>query len=419
MSKFLFLHQNFPGQFRHLAPALAARGHEVVGLGERPNVEAQRALAPGVRLNAYPTPKAIADPPRAVARVAAPLQRAHVVASALQQLQRRGFRPDLVYAHIGWGEAVFAKDVFPNSALLLYCEFFYAAKGADVAFDPEFGAGDPLAARMRARLLNAPLLLALEAADAGIAPTEWQRSRFPAHYQPRIRVIHEGIDVERARPDKQATFRIAGKDLVFRPGDAVVTYIARNLEPHRGFHIFMRALPMILERNPHAHVVIVGGDGNSYSLRLSPGQTYRQRALKELSDGVDLGRVHFIPQLPYQEYLALLQVSAAHVYLTYPFWLSWSLLEAMACGCLVIASRTPPVEEVMRDGENGLLVNFFSPQEIAGRVDEALRDGRAFGELRRTARDTVRARFDLRGNCVPAQVSLLEELAARPSQANT
>jgi glycosyltransferase involved in cell wall biosynthesis len=285
--------------------------------------------------------------------------------------------------------------VFPRARIVLYCEFFYRAHGADLGFDPEFPATSEK--RLRVRVMNAPLLMSLDAADAGVAPTRWQQRQFPPAFASRINVIHEGIDTTRVAPGGQRE-------------EELVTYVSRNLEPYRGFHSFMRAIPEIQRRRPKARIVIVGGDDVSYSPRLPAGDTYRARLLKELEGRIDLSRVQFRGRIPYDEYLALLRASSVHVYLTYPFVLSWSLLEAMACGCLVVASRTAPVEEAIRDGENGLLSDFFSPAAIAARVDEALGRSRELEPLRAAARETVVSRYDLARVCLPAQVRLAQSL---------
>jgi len=411
--KFLFVHQNFPGQYRHVAPRLAAAGHQVVGLGEEPNVRRQMplGLTPGVRLVGYrmpPADKSKAAGDLGSSHLEGALRRARTVARAAIELRKRGFVPDAVGVHIGWGEGIFLKDVFPEARHVVFCEYFYRPEGSDFGFDPEFPPR-PLG-RLRLRLMNAHLLLALEASDWGVAPTQWQAKQFPDGYRNRISVIHDGIDTGRVRPNAEAVFQLPG-GRSFGPGDRVVTYATRNFEPYRGFHVFMRAVPLILERCPDAHIVVVGNDEVSYSPRLAPGQTYRQRAMKELGDRIDPRRVHFCPGLPYDQYLALLQRSSAHIYLTYPFVLSWSLLEAMSAGCVVIASRTAPVEEVIRDRDNGLLVDFFSPEEIAARVEEAVREPSAVEGLRRRARETVVERFDLKRLCLPAQSDLIERLA--------
>ena len=178
----------------------------------------------------------------------------------------------------------------------------------------------------------------------------------------------------------------------------------------------MRAIPEIQKRRPKARIVIVGGDEVSYSPRLPPGETYRQRMLRELDGRIDLCRVDFTGKIPYGDYLRLLQRSSVHVYLTYPFVLSWSLLEAMAAGCLVVGSRTPPVQEVIEDGRNGLLTDFFSPEAIAQRIEEALKRPEEQQALRNNARKTVLERYDLKRICLPAQVKLVEKLLERPAE---
>ena len=396
--RLLFVHQNFPGQFRHLAAHCAGAGHQVLALGERANVVRQAQPA-GVRLLGYEPRNRPPEPDPMQAPAAKAIARGEAVAAAALQLRRAGFRPDVVLAHIGWGEAIFLKDVFPEARVLLHCEFYYRRSGGDMGFDPEF----PPSARslLRLRVMNAPLLMALEASDLGISPTRWQQQQFPAAYAERIEVVHEGIDTGLAAPAPEDG----------RGEEELVTFVARNLEPYRGFHVFMRAIPEIQRRRPKARIVIVGGDEVSYSPRLPAGETYRDRLLRELQGRIDLSRVQFTGRLPYADYLALLRRSSAHVYLTYPFVLSWSLLEAMSAGCLVVASRTPPVEEVITDGRNGLLFDFFSTEGLAAAVDEALRRREDFEALRINARRTVLERYDLKRVCLPAQMRLLEGLA--------
>ena len=407
----LFVHQNFPGQYRHLARHYAAlAGHEVVAVGEKRNVLQQRPALPGVRLLGYEMPGSNEAGAALDAQVRRAIARGRVVAAGAARLRAGGFRPDVVFAHIGWGEALFLKDVFPDAAVVLYCEYYYRARGGDLGFDPEF----PVTAEklLRLRVMNAPLLMALDAADQGVAPTRWQQSRFPAAHAARIAVVHDGIRTDAVAPCAEARFALPGSGKSLSREDEVVTYVARNLEPYRGFHVFMRALPEIQRRRPRAHVVIAGGDDVSYSPRLPRGDTWRARMLRE-TDRIDASRVHFTGRLPYAQYVSLLQVSSAHVYLTYPFVLSWSLLEAMSAGCALVASRTAPVEEVIVDGRNGLLADFLSPQDIARGVDELLRDrdrARALGEA---ARRTALERYDLERVCLPAQVALVERLLRR------
>jgi len=406
------VHKNFPGQYRHLAPYFASQsGNEVVGIGEKDNILRQRRVLPGVKLLSYNLPKL--DPAKITPfnqSVLRAIHRGRVVASGAVRLRKTGFRPDVIFGHIGWGETLFLKDIFPEAKMLLYCEFFYRSRGSDVGFDPEFP--QTLEGVLRLRVMNAPLLMSLDATDWGFAPTKWQHRQFPVGYQQRISVIHDGIDTAVVTPDAAARFTVPGTQATLSRDEEVVTYVARNYEPYRGFHIFMRAIPEILKRRPKARIVMVGGDEVSYSPRPPAGQTYRQRMLKEMDGKIDFSRVHIVGRIPYPEYLSLLRISTAHVYLTYPFVLSWSLLEAMSAGCLLVASRTPPVEEVIKEGESGLLVDFFSKEAIAERVAEALRSRVALRPLREKARQIVVERYDLKRVCMPAQVKLVEQLAS-------
>jgi glycosyltransferase involved in cell wall biosynthesis len=330
------------------------------------------------------------------------------VAEVCRKLRDEGFRPDLIVGHSGWGETLFVKDVFPDVPLLANFEFYYHTHGVDVGFDPEFVSifNDP--SRLRAR--NATNLLAFEAADWGHSATEWQRSLYPPEMRPRISTLHEGVDTDIARPQRTASFKLPGTQRALTHRDQVVTYVARNLEPYRGFHIFMRALPQLLRRCPRARVVIVGGDGVSYGAPAAPRTTFRDMMMQELGAKLDLERVHFLGMIDYHDYLTLLQVSSVHVYLTYPFVLSWSFIEAMASGCLLVASATPPVLEVLRDGENGFAVDFFSPRTLANRIEAALEHPERMRKLREAARATAVERFDLKRVLLPKWIELFDDL---------
>jgi len=403
--KILFTHQNAFGQYLHLARHLASvPSNEVVFITQRPDVE-----MPGVRMVRY-KPRRPVTPQihHYLADIEAAILNGQEVARVALELKQSGFVPDLMLGHNGWGEIWYLKDVFPNSLLLGYMEFFYRFRGADIGFAR--GEAEMFDTALRIRTKNLGNLLGLDAIDWGHSPTQWQRSLYPATVQPVISVVHEGINTSHVMPDPLAQLTLSNGNVTVSAGDEIVTYVARNLEPHRGFETFMRSLPKILSQRPRAHVIIVGGDGVSYGRQLPDGQSYKQRMLDEVGPALDMSRVHFLGHVPYSTFVKVLQVSRAHVYLTFPFVLSWSMLEAMSAGCLVIGSRTPPVEEVISHNANGLLADFFAPDEIAQHVIDALSDRRQHDEIRNAARATVINKYDLQRVCLPAQIGLLEHL---------
>lgn len=400
--KILFIHQNMPGQFKHLGPAMARAGHEVTFLTQRADID-----LPGVRRATYAKPRAANASTHHYVRLFenSVLAGQQVVRAALQ-LHKQGWTPDVIVAHPGWGEALFVKDVWPKVPLLNFCEFYYGGEGADIGFLTEEPADLDMICRVRAR--NAAHLLSLEACDAGITPTHWQLSRHPQPFQSKIHVIFDGIDTGTVRPDAGARFTLPD-GRVLTAQDEVVTYVARNLEPYRGYPSFIRALPELLAARPNAQVVIVGGDEVSYGRKPPEAPNWREHMAREIT--LDPARVHFTGKLPYAHYLALLQVSSLHVYLTVPFVLSWSCLEAMSAGCLVLASSTAPVLEAIEDGVNGLLCDFHSPPDIAAKAADALAARADLTPLRKAARQTVLDRYDLT-HCLPAQIRLVEDVAA-------
>lgn len=397
--KILLVHQNFPGQFLRLAPALVAAGHEVVAL----TVEGNERKS-SIRTFRYK----MADVPEmpVLARTyGAAAERGGRVALAANVLrQREGFVPDVVFGHSGWGETLFLREVFPQARHLAYAEFLYSATGLDSDFDPEFQRSE-LQSRITVTSRVAFHMQAALQADACLSPTAWQASTFPPELRSKISVIHDGIDTDVLRPDATATVTLPGPDgPTFTAGDEVLTFVNRQLEPYRGYHILMRALPEVLAARPKAQVVIVGGDGQSYGPRPPEGTTWKARFLDEVKDRLDLSRVHFVGQVPYATFCRLMQVTKAHVYLTYPFVLSWSMLEAMASGALVIGSRTPPVAEVITDGVDGRLVDFFDVAGWSRAMTVALAGQPDDAALRLAARQTIVERYDLKGRCLPAML---------------
>lgn len=409
MLNVLFIHQNFPGQFRHLAPALAAAGHRVRALAMH-----ERPVGGGVDKRSYRLQRQPAANTHPLLREAeTKVLRGEACVQAMLALVREGFTPDLVITNPGWGEALFVRDVFPRARLVCLLEFFYGTPDADFGFDPEFGAPS-LGAQMRHRLKNLALTEALLAMDQGVAPTAWQASRLPEAFRPKVEVVFDGIDTDHLQPDPAARFQWPAAGLDLKVGDPVVTFVNRNLEPYRGYHCFMRALPEIQRQCPDAQIVLVGGDGVSYGAAAPAGSSWKQIFLDEVRSGLDLSRVHFIGQVPYADLTRLLQVSAAHVYLTYPFVLSWSCLEAMSLGCHVIGSRTAPVIDFIEDGVNGSLVDFFDTAALARQVVAVLGQRGEDRRLRQAARDTAVRRCDLRQVCLPRWRSLLSRTMGQP-----
>ena len=379
--KFLFVHQNFPGQYLHIVRHLAAaKQHDVVFITE-PN----GTWISGVRTAPYPKPRAAAAEAHAAAReLDAAVRRADAVARTAANLKQLGYEPDIIIGHHGWGELLNIRDVWPDAPLLGYLEFFYRIDGVDVGFDPEF----PILAaeHPRIRAKNAVNLLALSLGADAQTPTRWQLSTYPDWAHPFITLLPEGVNLDVCKPNAQARRRnlTIGK-AVIKPGDRLVTYVARDLEPYRGFHVMMRAVPHLLRARKDIRVVMVGADGISYGTPPAEG-TWRQKLLAELGDGIDPARVLFPGRLEYQAYVALLQRSDAHVYLSYPFVASWSLREALAAGCVVIGSDTPTVREFVSHGQNGLLVPFFDTKGLADTVLRVLEDATLARGLREGAR---------------------------------
>jgi glycosyltransferase involved in cell wall biosynthesis len=376
--KILFVHNNFPAQYRHLVAALG-RDPEM----QMAAIGSQTARGTSeIKLLKYSMDIADVSATHPFARrFDLECRRAEEVLYSLSSLAASGFVPDLILGHPGWGETLPLKTLeFPISGL-----------DGNVAL----------------HLKNAATLLALSDCDCGISPTKWQRSTYPTHFQDKIEVIHEGVDTNVAKPNEDAKFTLpTGQKLAGT--DEIVTFVARNLEPLRGYHIFMRALPRILEKRPRAQVLIVGGDKSSYGASPPNGATWKSIFFREIAERIDSNRVHFLGRLPYQAYLNVLQISSAHVYLTYPFVLSWSLLEAMSAGCAIIASDTAPVREAI-DGQNGLLVPFFDVAALSERVIEVLANRRRFGRMRNKARQFAIKNYDAERICIPRMLKLIHE----------
>lgn len=379
----LFLHNAFPGQYPHLATALAADPANRVVFA---TMQAEGTL-PGVEKRLYAPARDASDDTHHYLRWT---ERAVLTGQAayrtMRELKREGFVPDVVCAHAGWGPALYVKDAFPDCRLVGYFEWYYRAAGSDADYLEPVDEDDAL--RLRTR--NANILLELAQCDAALTPTAFQRAQFPEVARQRLQVLHDGIDTDYFAPATVAP-------LV--PGaEQVVTFATRGMEPYRGFPQFMRALSVLQQRHRRLHAVIAGEDKVFYG---KPAPSWKERMLAELPQ-LDRTRLHFTGPLAYDEYRRVLRGSDAHVYLTVPFVLSWSLLEAMACGCRIVASDTAPVREVVDDGHEGLLVDFRDVDALAARIGEALASGEA---TRRKARARVVERYALKA-LLPRQLGI-------------
>lgn len=404
--KILFVHNNFPAQFKHLAPALVATGkYEVASFSLE-----QKAI-PGITSYAYkPAQSSTQGIHPWVADFETKVIRGHACLNLAESLRKSGYTPDCIIAHPGWGEALFLKQVWPKAKLGMYCELYYNYAGYDYGFERNYeNITEEEISRFRLKNLNNDLVMA--EADAAISPTLWQASSYPKWFQDKITVVHDGIDTELLVPDASTTIRV--RDITLSKADEVVTFVNRNLEPTRGYDQFMKALPMLLRERPNAKVLIVGGEGLSYGAPPPAGHTWKSFYISEifpLLTEQQKSRIFFLGNLPYEKYLSVLRVSSAHVYLTYPFVLGWSMLEAMSLECCLIASDTGPVREVIEDGENGWLVSFNDPVELTKKIVFCLENRQLASQIGKSARRSICESYDLKRIVLPKQLSWIDNL---------
>ncbi|MEZ5714664.1 MAG: glycosyltransferase family 4 protein [Paracoccaceae bacterium] len=412
--KILFIHQNFPGQYKHLAPTLAAQGHQCVALTLRVDKPVKWN---GVQVLPYKVGRSSGQAVHPwLVDLDTKITRAESCFHAARALRDQGFSPDVILAHPGWGESLFLKDVWPEARVGLYCELYHQSDYPHTGFDPEFQPKTEVTEPLRLRMKNVNNHLSFAMGDAGISPTRFQADTFPPSFRDRITVCFDGIRTDQlvAKPD--VSFALDGGPTLSRE-DEIITFVNRNLEPYRGYHIFMRALPRLLKERPNARVLIVGGDETSYGARPPKGRTWKQIFIDEVRGQIptpNWERVHFLGRIPYDRFVSLLQVSRVHVYLTYPFVLSWSLFETMSCEGAIVASDTAPVRELITHDETGRLVDFFDGDALVAEVSALLDDPQARARLGQAARSHVVSHYDLQKMCLPRQLKWVSDLAAMP-----
>lgn len=384
--KILFLHRNFPAQFRHIAPALASNpNNEVVFITNNKTLN-----YPNIKKIIYEPKRTVPDDCHRYLRFPEEaIIHAQATAEAALRLRENGFIPDIIYGHT-WGQTMYMKDIFPESKLLCYFEWFYNSKGGDIGFDGRNLSVDELA---KLRTKNTHLLIDLYSCDEGISPTNFQYKQIPNEFKHKIKVLHDGVDTEYCIPDENAKFFIKDKNITLDRNNEILTYATRGMEAYRGFPEFMQAAEILLKKRPNLHILIAGDDRVCYGPTLL-NTTYKKLMLSKLD--LDMNRIHFVGSLPFGEYIKLLQVSTAHVYLTYPFVCSWSMLDAMSCGCLLVASNTEPVTEFVTNGENGLLFDFFDVKNQVKTIDYALDNKDKLKKLRCNARKTITDNYALK-----------------------
>ena len=409
MPSVLFVHNGRPGRFAPLARALKNRGWNGALINR----------ADGLPLDGFSTIqwKFRAPSPKSAFVLVRPaednLRVGRAAAEAARQLRSDGFSPDIIIGHPGWGEMLFLDEIFPTVPQIQIGELYYRTLNSDVDFDPEFAATFDM--KVLARAKNLGLAASYLNATRIVCPTRFQADTLPEVLQPRISIIHEGIDTSVARRRSEVVLRVT-KRVALDGSVPVITFINRHFEPMRGFHVFMRALPRLLRELPTAHVLLIGSDARSgYGPAAGGGRTWKEVMLDEIGDRIDPARVHFVGVLAYDKLIDVLSASTAHVYMTYPFVLSWSLLDAMACECVVIGSDTAPVREVVDHRQNGLLVDFFNPTALADAVIDVCRRPAEYAGLRVAARKSVIDRFDRATVCEPAWLRLIDEVIATRS----
>ncbi len=405
--KLLFVHQNMPGQYRELTQWLGASGeHEIYFLTCRQKPPPIKGVKPVIyKVHHKPDAKAY----KLSTNWEAAAGYGFGCAQAAKQLRdKTGFVPDIIIGHAGWGELSFIKQVYPDVPVIGFFEYYYNMTGGIVGFDPEAPTNEHTPFIQMAH--NVTHLVNIEVADLGHVPMFWQRDRFPESFHDKLYVCHDGIRTDKLRPNPDVSLSLGRLERPLTRDDEVITYLSRNLEKARGFHQFMRALPEILAARPKARVVVVGGNDTSYGGKSDHPGGLRGQMEEEIGNHIDWSRVHFLGRVPYNHFQEIVQISRCHIYLSAPFVLSWSLLEAMSMSATIVASDVAPVREAMTHGETGLLVDFFNPDAIAGQVIDVCRQPEKYAHIGPNARAHVVKNYDFLNVCLPEHIRQINAL---------
>jgi glycosyltransferase involved in cell wall biosynthesis len=411
--KILFVHQNMPGQYRELIQVLAAqKAHELVFLTQRnpaPKIE-------GVATVVYKSHHVAQNDAYALSRVWEDAAGAGYGATRAMKTyeEKTGFKPDLILGHTGWGELTFFKQLWPDVPILGFFEYFYQMEGGLVGFDPNDPPSEAAPYTNQAR--NVVPYMNLDSVDLGLVPTRWQHDRFPPIFHDKFYICHDGIRTDRLGPDPDVTLNLGRVDRPITRDDEIITYMARNMEHARGFHIFMRALPKILKARPNVRVLAIGGNDVSYGPKSKHPRGLRGEMEDELGHLVDWDRVHFLGRVPYDMYTKVVQISRCHMALTMPFVMSWSLLETMAMEATVVSTDVASVREAITHGETGLLVDFFDPDALAAQVIDVLENPGEYAHIGPAARKHVVENYDFLTRCLPEHVEKMNSLVADPAK---
>lgn len=396
--KFCFIHPVFGSQFYPLAAHLAEQPeHEVLFLcsadhGKEGMRNLGRDFAPTPRMqvqtfNYHSGRKHHADP--LLQRILDESYQGMEVFRTLRAMKKQGYAPDFILCHNYWGAALYLKDIYPEVPKIVYSEYHSTPEHVAACLKP--GAKLPDSNKLYLRTGQANSLISLDAADVILTPTEFQKSTHPAYLHSKIKVIHDGIDTDFFAPNHEVqAIGIAGRKIA-KPEHKIITYVSRNFESYRGFESFVKAAA-IVQQQCHEAVFLVGGGtgGGGYGGQCGPD--YVKSVLADTPE-LDLRRFLFMGVLNHADYQQLLQLSDVHVYLTVPFVLSWSLLEAMATGCTIVASDTAPVKEVIKDGKNGLLADLYAPEAIAEQIVKAIQKPNP--KLGEQARKTIEKHYSI------------------------